>query len=139
MGVSTPYMLAVAKKRDLEQNITWVHGKAEATEFPDNSFDIVTLQFVLHELPRYATLEIFQEVLRILRPGGVMAIIDIDPASAAVQNMSSVKFTLMKSTEPWSDDYFTFDVEAAIQEVGLEYQTTVSSNPRHRAIMATKS
>ena len=134
----SPYMLAVAKKRDLEQNITWVHGKAEATEFPDNSFDIVTLQFVLHELPRYATLEIFQEVLRILRPGGVMAIIDIDPASAAVQNMSSVKFTLMKSTEPWIDDYFTFDVEAAIQEVGLDYQTTVSSNPRHRAIIATK-
>ena len=49
----------------------------------------VLYEFVLYELPHYATQKIFQQVLLILRPGGLMAIIDIDPASATVQNMSS--------------------------------------------------
>jgi hypothetical protein len=45
----------------------------------------------------------------------------------------------MKSTEPWTDDYYTFDVEAALTEMGFDYQTTVASDPRHRTIIAIKS
>ena len=44
----------------------------------------------------------------------------------------------MKSTEPWSDDYYTFDVEAAIEEIGFDYKNTVASDPRHRTIIAIK-
>jgi hypothetical protein len=47
-------------------------------------------------------------------------------------------FVLMKSTEPWSDDYYTFNVEAAIQEVGFDYKTTVASDPRHRTLIGIK-
>ncbi|MGF1539000.1 MAG: class I SAM-dependent methyltransferase [Pleurocapsa sp.] len=135
----SPYMLSVAKLADEKQEIAqWLHGLAEATGLPDNSLDLVTLQFVLHELPRQATTAILQEVLRILKPGGVIGIVDNNPASPVIQNLPPVLFTLMKSTEPWSDDYYTFNVEAAIKEVGFDYQTTVASDPRHRAIIAIK-
>ena len=135
----SPYMLAVAKKRDTQQEISqWIHGKAENTNFADNSFDLITLQFVLHELPRKATQEIFQEIFRILRPGGVIAIVDNNPASPIIQNLPPVLFTLMKSTEPWSDDYYTFNIEQSLAETGFNYQTTVASDPRHRAIIAIK-
>lgn len=135
----SPYMLSVAKILDEKQEIRqWLHGLAEATGLPDNSLDLVTLQFVIHELPRQATTEILQEIWRILKPGGVMGIVDNNPASPVIQNLPPVLFTLMKSTEPWSDDYYTFDVEAAIQAVGFSYQTTVASDPRHRAIIALK-
>ncbi len=135
----SPYMLAVAKTTDTNEEISqWLHGLGESTKLEGNSLDLVTLQFVIHELPRQATKEIFQEVLRILKPGGVIGIVDNNPASAVIQNLPPVLFTLMKSTEPWSDDYYTFDVEAALQEVGFDYQTTVASDPRHRAIVATK-
>jgi ubiquinone/menaquinone biosynthesis C-methylase UbiE len=134
----SPYMLAVATQQDKEKAITWVHGNAEHTHFADNSFDLVTLQFLLHELPHYASKTIFQEVKRILRPQGVIAIVDNNPASPVIQNLTPVLFTLMKSTEPWSDDYYTFDVEQALQEIGFNYQTTVASDPRHRTIIATK-
>ncbi|MDJ0589151.1 MAG: class I SAM-dependent methyltransferase [Pleurocapsa sp. MO_226.B13] len=135
----SPYMLAVAKTTDTNEEISqWLHGLGESTKLASNSLDLVTLQFVIHELPRQATKEIFQEVLRILKPGGVIGIVDNNPASAVIQNLPPVLFTLMKSTEPWSDDYYTFDVEAALQEVGFDYQTTVASDPRHRTIVATK-
>ena len=134
----SPYMLAVASKRDSQKTINWVHGNAEKTNFADNSFDLVTLQFVIHELPRHATQAIFQEVKRILRPQGVIAIVDNDPSSPVIQSLPPVLFTLMKSTEPWSDDYYTFDVEQALQNIGFSYQTTVASDPRHRTIIALK-
>ncbi|VEP11381.1 Methylase involved in ubiquinone/menaquinone biosynthesis [Hyella patelloides LEGE 07179] len=134
----SPYMLAVATTRDTKNTIKWIHSNAEKTNFADNSFDLVTLQYVIHELPRYASQAIFREIKRILRPNGVIAIVDNNPSSTVIQNLPPVLFTLMKSTEPWSDDYYTFNVEKALQEIGFNYQTTVASDPRHRTIIATK-
>jgi hypothetical protein len=44
----------------------------------------------------------------------------------------------MKSTEPWSDDYYTFNIEAALQAVGFEQVITIPSDPRHRTILGCK-
>ena len=135
----SPYMLTVAQHRDTGREIVqWIHANAEATGLPDRTFDLVTLQFVIHELPRQATAAILQEALRLLRPGCYLAIVDNNPHSAVIQNLPPVLFTLMKSTEPWSDDYYTFNVEAAMQSVGFECIITVASDPRHRTILGRK-
>ncbi|MGF1518765.1 MAG: class I SAM-dependent methyltransferase [Nodosilinea sp.] len=136
----SPYMLAVAQAQDAQGEIAqWVHAAAEATGFADASFDVVTMQFVAHELPRTATQAIFAEARRVLRPGGVLALVDNNPQSPVIQALPPVLFTLMKSTEPWSDDYYTFDLEAALVEAGFETPVTVSSDPRHRTLVARKS
>ncbi|MBD2164340.1 class I SAM-dependent methyltransferase [Calothrix membranacea FACHB-236] len=135
----SPYMLTVARKRDVNHEISeWIHAQAENTGLPDNSFDLVTLQFVTHELPGYASQAIFAEALRLLRPGGAIAIVDNNPKSSVIQNLPPVLFTLMKSTEPWSDDYYTFNIEATLQSVGFAQPITVASDPRHRTIVAKK-
>jgi ubiquinone/menaquinone biosynthesis C-methylase UbiE len=135
----SPYMLTVAQHRDRDGKIAdWIHAKAEATGLPDASFDLISLQFVIHELPRTATAAIFRECFRLLRSGGTLAIVDNNPQSAVIQKLPPVLFTLMKSTEPWTDDYYTFDVEAAMTDVGLTQIKTIASDPRHRTIVAQK-
>lgn len=136
----SPYMLAVAQQRDTDQEIAqWLHARAEKTGLPEASFDLVTLQFVTHELPHQAAQAIFQEARRLLRIGGHLAIVDNNPRSPVIQNLPPVLFTLMKSTEPWSDDYYTFDIEASLQSSGLEHIATVASDPRHRTILGRKT
>ncbi|NJM64609.1 MAG: class I SAM-dependent methyltransferase [Acaryochloris sp. RU_4_1] len=134
----SPYMLSVAQARDMHQEITWLHAQAEETGLPDESFDLIALQFVIHELPRQITQRIFSEALRLLRPGGCIALVDNNPRSPVIQNLPPALFTLMKSTEPWSDDYYTFDVESALISAGFEHRTTTASDPRHRTIVGQK-
>jgi len=136
----SPYMLAVAKSRDTEGQISaWIHARAEDTGLASESFDLITLQFVTHELPREAAIDIFREARRLLRLGGMIALIDTDPQSPVVQSMPPVLFTLMKSTEPWSDDYYTFDLQQGLEQAGFQSPVTAPSDPRNRAIVAVKT
>lgn len=133
----SPHMLAVAQTRDVDHEIQqWVHGLGEQAPFADQSFDLVTLQFLTHELPHQASCAIFREARRLLHSNGCIAIVDNNPKSTVIQNLPPVLFTLMKSTEPWSDEYYTFDLEAALVDAGFETPTTVASDPRHRTIVA---
>ena len=43
--------------------------------------------------------------------------------------------TLMKSTEPWADEYFSLDLEAAMQQAGFGSIKYVPVNKRHRVLL----
>jgi hypothetical protein len=54
------------------------------------------LQFVIHECPQRVTSALFKEAMRLLRPGGVVAMCDNDPKSRVIQGLPPAIFTLMK-------------------------------------------
>lgn len=134
----SPYCLAVAQYRAQERHskINWLHAAAEATGLPQKSFDLVSAFLVFHELPQSAAKAIFQEARRLLRKGGYFAMMDMNPCSDAYQKMPPYVLTLLKSTEPYLDQYFTLDVISALKEVGFKTPQITAISPRHRAIIA---
>ena len=51
--------------------------------------------------------------------------------------MSPVLFTLMRSTEPFLDEYYLNDLEATLREAGFVNVQTILTDPRHRTVTAT--
>ncbi|MBF2064464.1 MAG: class I SAM-dependent methyltransferase [Calothrix sp. C42_A2020_038] len=134
----SPYFLAVAHYRAAQKKvkINWVHAAAESTGLPDASFDLVSIFLVCHELPQSATRQIFAEARRLLRPGGHLAIMDMNPKAEAFKMMPAYVFTLLKSTEPYLDEYFSLDIEQALIEAGFAAPVIASNSPRHRTMIS---
>ncbi|KAK4768995.1 hypothetical protein SAY86_027145 [Trapa natans] len=138
----SPYFLSVAQFKDKQRPsmahpIQWVHANGEETGFPSHSFDLVSISFVLHELPQRATFNMMKESFRLLRPGGTLAIIDQAPNSKILQELSPVLFTLLKSTEPFLDEYHLLNLEETIRKTGFVNVKSALSDARHRTLTAT--
>ena len=135
----SPYFLAIAQYRtqQTQRSLQWVHAAAEATPFPDQSFDLVSTCLMCHELPQHATQAILQEAHRLLKPGGHLAIMDMNPQSDVFATLPPYVFTLLKSTEPHLDEYFTLDLHQSIIQSGFHSPFIDRNSPRHRTFIAT--
>nr|QTZ19622.1 S-adenosyl-L-methionine-dependent methyltransferases superfamily [Bixa orellana] len=138
----SPYFLAVAQYKEKKgaprkNTIRWIHANGEDTGLPSKSFDLVSFSAVLHECPERAIIGLVREAFRLLIPGGTIAITDQAPKSKIIQNLSPVLFTLMKSTEPFLDEYYLTDLEGRLTEAGFIHVQTMLTDPRHRTVTAT--
>ncbi|MEO0854278.1 MAG: class I SAM-dependent methyltransferase [Cyanobacteria bacterium J06648_11] len=99
----SPHMLVVAERKSQRDRlpVTWMHGNAMKTSFPDESFDLVTLALVLHETPSAIARQILTECFRLLKDGGEIVILDGNQ-------------TVLKHVD-WLNDIF---VEPYIREYG---------------------
>ncbi|MGD1905464.1 MAG: class I SAM-dependent methyltransferase [Leptolyngbyaceae cyanobacterium] len=136
----SPYFLAVAQYRLQQQTaethpIRWHHAAAEATDLPANSFDLVSACLMFHELPQSAAIAIIQEARRLLKQGGHLTIMDMNPNCETFAKMPPFVLTLLKSTEPYLDEYFSLDFEATFQSAGFGPPIVVNNSPRHRTFI----
>jgi ubiquinone/menaquinone biosynthesis C-methylase UbiE len=133
----SPYFLTVANYRAAQHpQINWVHAAGENTALPSASTDLVSLFLICHELPQAATLQIFQEARRLLKPGGHIAIMDMNPASEIYSQMPPYILTLLKSTEPYLDQYFTLEIDRTLQAADFQAPIITANSPRHRTVIA---
>ncbi|XP_077245466.1 uncharacterized protein LOC143885271 isoform X2 [Tasmannia lanceolata] len=138
----SPYFLAVAQYKEKQNaprnnQIRWIHANGEATGLPSKSFHLVSLAYVLHECPARAIVGLVKEAFRLLQPGGTIALTDNSPKSKILQELSPVLFTLMKSTEPFLDEYYLLDLEKTVKEAGFENVQINLTDPRHRTVTGT--
>ncbi|MEO0540721.1 MAG: class I SAM-dependent methyltransferase [Cyanobacteria bacterium P01_A01_bin.105] len=134
----SPYFLAVAQHQTPESGppITWKHAAAEATGLPDGCADFVSICLVFHELPQQAALAVLTEARRLLRPGGHLGFMDMNPQSQVYAQMPPYILTLLKSTEPYLDQYFALDLPQAMVDAGFEKPVVTFNTARHRTLVA---
>ncbi|MEC4986876.1 MAG: methyltransferase domain-containing protein [Oscillatoria sp. PMC 1068.18] len=117
----SPYMLFMGEIKAQEQGleIKWVHGKAEATDFPEASFDVVTASLLFHETPPAASKAILREAFRLLKPGGQVIILDGNQKTLRQANWLTEIFE-----EPYLKDYAANSVEAWMGAANFEVVQT---------------
>lgn len=121
----SPYFVSVGKQllrlepKSFEEGGDWVStvenddrieyavGDAANSGLPAESFDVVNLSFVLHELPPEAAQAMVDEAMRLLKPGGQLWVCEMDFESPAYaqQRANALLFALIRSTEPYLDVY----------------------------------
>lgn len=82
----TPAMLSRGKAKAEEKalsNMTFVVGDAAEMPFLDGSFDIVLSRLAFHHFPDIETP--FSEMVRVLKPGGKLVLIDMEAADAPLR------------------------------------------------------
>jgi ubiquinone/menaquinone biosynthesis C-methylase UbiE len=117
----SPYMLVMAdyKAQKAGLDIHWLHSKAEATQFPDVQFDLVTASLLFHETPPFISQAILQECFRLMLPGGQVIILD--------GNQNTLRHTQWLTNifeEPYIQDYAAGSVDAWLGAAGFEWVRT---------------
>merc|ERR1719343_1884609 len=132
----SPYFLAVAKLTYPEHEFR--HGMAENTGMPDDSVDVVTLNFLLHELPLASSQAALREAHRVLKPGGMLAVLDIDPRR--LLEMPPLRRWAFQVTEPWCKDgeYYALNLVEELQKLGFVGVKSTSNDPVNSLVLATK-
>lgn len=84
---AAPEMIARAREKAAKAGVQ-VHfqpGLAEALDFPDGSFDLVTNSFFMHHLPGELKSRALAEMLRVLKPGGRLLVIEFEPPKGGLR------------------------------------------------------
>lgn len=135
----SPYYLSVAHyqaQQRQENSIHWVHALPEATGLAAQSFDLVSAFLLLHEMPQATIRKIFQEARRLVKPGGYFTFMDMNPNATAYTTMPPYVMTLLKSTEPFMEQYFALDLESELLSMGFDQVMETTNSTRHRTVIA---
>lgn len=113
----SPYMLVMAdyKATQAGLEIQWQHGKAEATGFPNASFDVVSASLLFHETPPDIAKAILNEAFRLLVPGGEVIILDGNQ-----KTLRQVEWLTNVFEEPYIQDYAAGCVDVWMRDAGFQ-------------------
>ena len=144
----SPHFLATAKmfletsdsyiyEPTAQKRVTYHHELAEDTPFEDDSRDVVSMSFLIHELPSKVTVQVLCEALRILKPGGVVSILDLE--SSVLQRLPPIRRFLFGVTEPHIYDYCqNTNLVKMMEEVGFVGIKQDPNDPMNTRTMGTK-
>ena len=77
MGIDiSEAMLNVAKKKNKYKNVKFEVADATNLRFKDNSFDVSTISFALHDMPLSIREKVLGEMVRVTKPQGIIVIAD---------------------------------------------------------------
>jgi ubiquinone/menaquinone biosynthesis C-methylase UbiE len=124
LDISPPYLERARRRGSAVDAIEFIQGNAEKIPLPDGSRDIVTCVYLFHELPRMVRETVLREMVRVLRPGGRLILLDslqlgdtpaLDPALTGFPETFH---------EPYYLDYLEHDLVALLAATGLRVVTS---------------
>lgn len=110
---------SIARARVNVPQAEFVEGWAEEMPFADQSFDLVHTSAALHEMAPDQRRQIFQETLRVLKPGGSFAMVDFHKPQNPLFWPGLAAFLWLFETETaWQ--LLDADVLTELRQIGFE-------------------
>jgi SAM-dependent methyltransferase len=118
-----------SRAEEFGKKVHFSQQNAENTNFEDESFDLVVSHILMHETSRTALQNIFAESYRVLRPGGLMAHLEVPQ----YENMDAIQAFMLdwdtyNNNEPFWGAMHDTDLEQLAADVGFD-PANVSSEP----------
>jgi ubiquinone/menaquinone biosynthesis C-methylase UbiE len=116
----SPAYIKLARRRLLDvEEVTLAVENGEALPWADATFDVVTSVYLFHELPRNARRNVVREMLRVVRPGGLVVIEDSAQPSESPDLAAVLHGFPQDFHEPFYEDYLDDDLGRLLAEVGF--------------------
>lgn len=116
----SPHFLAIGKlnAERKELPVSYVHANVDELQMAEAA-DVVTIAFVFHEMPPEAIANTIRAAYRTLRPGGVFAVLDLDPQKLT-KTLTGFRRWGFEATEPHIFSYYNQDIAALLSQGGFE-------------------
>lgn len=119
LDLSRPYLDRALAALSRWSRVHAVQAPAEALPFPDGGFDVVTSVFLLHELPRKVRVQALREMARVLKPGGLLVLVDSLQLGDRPRYEGLLRLFPVAFHEPYYGDYIQHDLPGELAAAGL--------------------
>ncbi|HEX8968920.1 MAG TPA: class I SAM-dependent methyltransferase, partial [Chloroflexota bacterium] len=127
--------LAHQQAERLGKRIDFKQRLAEAPGFADASFDLITATMLIHEMPMPVLRRVLAEALRMLRPGGLLAILDFAHTGDAFRDFVMDGHGA-RNNEPYMPHLFRTNVPRLLREIGFSRAEALPFDERGAGLLA---
>lgn len=136
LDLSAAYLREARKHLNTRRSVRMVYANAEDIPLADQSQDIVTCIFLFHELPPDVRRRVAREMARVLRPGGLLVLIDSLQLGDRPAYDGLLKTFPARFHEPYFRNYLQDDVGTLLAASGFEFSE--SSNALMSKVVAAR-
>jgi demethylmenaquinone methyltransferase/2-methoxy-6-polyprenyl-1,4-benzoquinol methylase len=108
-------MLSVAKKKNRYKNAKFEVADATNLPFEDNSFDVSSISFALHDMPLSIREKALKEMIRVTKPQGIIAIADYDLPRNKIGKFLVYHFVALFEAEYYKT-FIKYDLETLLHK-----------------------
>lgn len=112
-------MLGIARKKNKYRNAKFQAADATSMPFENQSFDVVSISFALHDMPPTIREKVLKEIVRVTRPDGMIIIVDY----ALPQNRLG-RFLIYHLVKLYEGEYYSnfikTDLKDSLRKSGVE-------------------
>jgi ubiquinone/menaquinone biosynthesis C-methylase UbiE len=101
-----------------------IEASAEQVPEPDGGFDLGTVIYLFHELPPRARRQVAAELARLIKPGGLLVLVDSLQIGDAAEYDALLEVFPVKFHEPYYTSYIREDLAGLFAEAGFRLEAT---------------
>ncbi len=113
LDLSLPYLSSAKKRFKNDYRTDFIHGNGESLPFKDDEFDIVTSVFLFHELPKDVRSQVIKEKIRVLKPQGVLSVVD----SIQSHDIPEVAWSLDHFPREFHEPFFKNYIQNPLEDI----------------------